>query len=211
MVNHKQTDWDKLTPFVVHSYNNTTHTSTGFSPTYLNFGREIEIPFDLCMPVAMPRSYNKNKNVAELTREFLSAAWRLTSENIETAHHAYKFYHDLNVKGHEYKVGDTVYIWVPRTELGQVKKFTRCFHGPYIITSLRGLNAYVKIMDAHGDPIGVEFMAHLERLKKTKSPLEHFTPAEYVSRKRPTTIVQTPASDKPVPSVGHSYNLRPRQ
>jgi hypothetical protein len=216
VINHKQTDWDKLTNFVLHAYNNTTHSSTGFTPTYLAFGREIEIPFEACIPIAPPFSYNDNKDYFEITRESLATGWIIAKDHIQSAQNTYKYYHDLRSKGHQYQEHDVVYVYVPRIETGKVKKFSRLYQGPYIITKLRGLNAYVKTLNLSGEPTGVEFLVHLQRLKKARMPHEIKSPATYVSKQtsantppnqRTTTTSQTATSPA---TPNHSYNLRRR-
>lgn len=165
VINRSQTDWDLLAKYVVHSYNNSEHSSTGFTPTYLTYGRELDIPFDLCVPVSMPKTYCEDKTVTEVMTDSLAKAWVMARDNIEGAQTNYKYYHDLQTKGHQYAIGDTVYVLVPRVAPGQVKKFTRQYHGPYIITQLRGLNTYLRALGTAGSPIGVEFITHLQRLK----------------------------------------------
>lgn len=46
MVNEQGTDWDRWLPYVVFAYNATPHTITGYSPFYLNHGREPRLPVD---------------------------------------------------------------------------------------------------------------------------------------------------------------------
>ena len=70
-----------------------------------------------------------------------------------------------------------MYVKVPRVALGNVKKFTSPYHGPYVITKLRGLKADIIALGISGHPVGVEFVTHLERLEKAKVPLTH-TPFE---------------------------------
>ena len=161
MVNRNQTNWDTLTKFVVHSYNNTENDSTAFTPMYLSTGREITIHHDLCYPVKPPRSYNDEKDYVDLMRESLFSAWTLARDHIEMAQESYKFYHDLQIKGHDFVEGDIVYVKVPRVAPGNVKKFTSPYHGPYIITKLRGLNADIRALGISGHPVGVEFVTHL--------------------------------------------------
>lgn len=209
VINKQQNDWDRLTKYVVHSYNNTEHASTGFTPTYLTYGRDITIPFELCVPLTMPRTYCDDKDMIQIMTESLAKSWALARDNIEHAQVNYKHYHDLLTKGHNYEVGDTVYVYVPRVTTGLVKKFTSKYHGPYVITKLTGLNAYVRALGTAGVPVGVEFITHLQRLKKAKSPVD-FTPATYVSVKKPRQPEEVRSTPQEV-KTKHSYNLRNRK
>ena len=222
MINKSQTNWDTLSKYVAHSYNNTENSSTGFTPTYLSCGREIAIPFELAIPVVDRVSYNESKNPVEEMHDSLKTAWILARDNLELAQANYKFYHDLNKNGHDYRVGDIVYVKVPRVATGNVKKFSSPYHGPYVIVSLNGLNADVRALGMSGLPIGTQFTTHLVRLKKAKAPLSttEFTPAEYVSVKKvkesADSATATSPSNQPTAvdqqtGASHTYNLRPRQ
>ena len=45
-----QTDWDELLPMVEFAINSSPNRSTGFTPFYLNYGREPMVPADLLSP-----------------------------------------------------------------------------------------------------------------------------------------------------------------
>lgn len=46
-VSNHQRDWDQHIPLALMAYRSSVHESTGFSPSMLMFGREIELPIDL--------------------------------------------------------------------------------------------------------------------------------------------------------------------
>ena len=47
MVSDHQKKWDVLLPHVMAAYRASEHQSTGYSPNYLMFGREVKAPADL--------------------------------------------------------------------------------------------------------------------------------------------------------------------
>src|SRR5258708_28952794 len=49
VVNTNQRDWDECLPYVLAAYRATPHSSTGFSPNFLLFGREIRAPIDVVL------------------------------------------------------------------------------------------------------------------------------------------------------------------
>ena len=110
-----------------------------------------------------------------------------------------------------------MYVKVPRVAAGNVKKFISPYHGPYVITKSRRLNADISALGISGHPVGVEFVTHLQRLEKAKAPLTHtpFEPAKFVSVKKsgednskPST---NPTSDEVNNKPRHRYNLRVRK
>src|SRR6476469_451067 len=46
-VNYHQNDWDKYLTSAEIAYNNSVNASTGYTPFYLNYGEEINLPFNL--------------------------------------------------------------------------------------------------------------------------------------------------------------------
>ena len=55
-VNHRQNDWDVYLSSIEIAVNNAKQSSTGFSPFYLNSGREIRLPIDGVLPKPMIRN-----------------------------------------------------------------------------------------------------------------------------------------------------------
>uniref|UniRef100_A0A3B3C1W6 Gypsy retrotransposon integrase-like protein 1 n=1 Tax=Oryzias melastigma TaxID=30732 RepID=A0A3B3C1W6_ORYME len=47
----RQSKWPEYLPELMQAYNNTTHSATGFAPSYLMFGRHIRLPVDMGMGV----------------------------------------------------------------------------------------------------------------------------------------------------------------
>ncbi|CAL9687523.1 unnamed protein product [Knipowitschia caucasica] len=47
----KQNRWPEFLPALVHAYNNTTHSATGYAPSFLMFGRHLRLPVDVGLGV----------------------------------------------------------------------------------------------------------------------------------------------------------------
>ena len=92
---NKEKSWAVVAEECVKDYNNTIHSSTGFTPNYLKTG--IENSF-------IPEQLNNN-NIKNLVDNRL-----LASENSKKVHNQNKRYYDKNVKKITYNVGDLVYI-----------------------------------------------------------------------------------------------------
>ena len=51
---HKKEDWKSYVAPLVHSYNATKHTSTGYSPYFLMFGRHPRLAVDAYLGIPSP-------------------------------------------------------------------------------------------------------------------------------------------------------------
>ncbi len=108
----RQDDWDKLLPSAMGAYNSTRHTSTGFSPHLLWFGRDKRIPLMLLFP---------KREAGYLTcREYIKQIFRRSAKiqqmarsNIRQSQIRQKRNYDQDaVHLHPYKEGDRVLVSV---------------------------------------------------------------------------------------------------
>ena len=80
-------DWDNCLPFILFAYWSSPQTSTGESPFYLLYGRDLKLPTEvvLCPP---PDDY-----VTEITKR-MSQAWSLAGDAIKKAQVQQKQHHE---------------------------------------------------------------------------------------------------------------------
>lgn len=92
---NKNKPWSVIAEQCISDYNNTIHTSTGFSPNYLLTGKDDSI---------IPTELNKN------TLENLNFNRSVAIQNSNRSHNINKKYYDKHTKDIEYKENDLVYI-----------------------------------------------------------------------------------------------------
>lgn len=100
-------NWDHYIAFAMHSYNNTPHSTIGYTPQELMFGFTAELPVSL---TNKPRpTYNYDNYVSEL-RFRLQHTHQIARPNLTERMHNNKKYYDKKVNMPEFKKGDQVLL-----------------------------------------------------------------------------------------------------
>ena len=102
--------WQEWVPTLVHAYNCTTSSVTGYSPYFLIYGQQPRLPIDIEYGVALPGSYMDCKSYADKLKHRLQWAYQAAQKcsDKETTH--YKKYCDKNYKCAVLKEGDLVLV-----------------------------------------------------------------------------------------------------
>jgi hypothetical protein len=142
-VDFAQTDWDELLAAAELAFNNAKNETTGFSPYYLFYGQQAQMPLDLAIaPLTAARD---NPAAAEETARWRRALLQ-AKENSAAAQQRQKKYADRHRRPVAFKVGDQVLLSTEHlTLLGETKrtrKFTERFLGPYRVKRVVNANAY---------------------------------------------------------------------
>lgn len=119
------TNWDNFIRTASHSYNNTIHVSTGYSPMELLFGFSSEIPTNLKRKVEP--MYNYDCYHHEL-RNKLQKSFEIARRNLEKAKINSKRYYDraLNVNPMTFHIGDECMILNPARKSKLENPWQRC-------------------------------------------------------------------------------------
>ena len=104
----RPSDRDKFIPLLTSAYRSTPHPSTGFSPNFLMFGREVTAPVDLLFP-RPPRTPSQDvpEYVVGLT-ERLHECYELARNTLRSAAERQKRDHDTRVVQNLYEPGALV-------------------------------------------------------------------------------------------------------
>ena len=100
--------WPKYLPELVFAYNSTKHSSTGFSPFYLMFGRQPYIPVDFLLRTNMLK--NTDSNWLLLHQSRLKEAYRLAQIKLHHELRKNKTHFDRKANPNILQVGDLVYL-----------------------------------------------------------------------------------------------------
>lgn len=156
---HKM-DWDQCIRRVCLAYNSSVHASTGYSPFYLMYGRQVNLPVDL-MYGSTPHEACTLGDYAYTLRNNLTEAYVLARKKGITEHNRQKALYDVKVHGAPYQVGDWVWLHSPAVPRGQCRKLHHPWTGPFKVVECIGECDY-KIKSKNGKMIRV---VHFDRLK----------------------------------------------
>ena len=156
-----QKDWHKWVPYVTFCYNAATHFATGFSPFYVNTGRQPRWTVDLWLPD--PNDENKKtlpKYVAEVV-ERLDKVDRIVRENLKVASETSSRWYDQKVKPRSFANGDEVRVFIPRRTRGRTPKWSNNYRSTGTVLMKINDSAYIVKIKGYKEPRVV----HTDKLK----------------------------------------------
>ena len=127
-------DWEDQLPKVCMAYNTSIHTSTGYTPFYLMFGREARMPIDL-MYGTRDQKEVPTTQYAAATKKSLEEAYRCVREKLSVSHARRKDYYDKKVHGSPFAVGELVWLHSTVVPRGKARKLHHPWTGPYRVTA----------------------------------------------------------------------------
>ena len=153
---------------VLLAYRATPHTSTGMSPVFLIYGRTPCLPTALDFMNPIPRFPVMESEYGAALEKELKEVRSLAQKNIQAAQRKQKSHYDRGVKHVKLKVGDLVML------SAQPKfKLDRRFKGPFVIESLTGTNAIIRVK---GDKQSEPWNVSRQRLSKCSESLADHEP-----------------------------------
>lgn len=159
-------EWDKALPFLLFAYRETPHSSTGFSPFELLFGRTPKGPLDVLRREWTGDSNNSNEDVVTyLTKMYarMEQASQMATEMEEAAKEDMAAYYDRGARLISYQVGDLVLVLKP--SIGS--KLQARWKGPFTITRKLSSTTYHVKKDREAKR---SFTYHINMLQKYNTP-----------------------------------------
>jgi len=133
LISTKRDTWDKELPFALMSYRATPHSSTGFTPNMLCFGRENAMPADIMFGhsgALSPRSYQCYCDYVDNLRKVMTESYGRARHVLGVAAMRQKVYHDEDTAPRFFKVGDWVlYYHKPSSR----QTLDSGWRGPYVV------------------------------------------------------------------------------
>jgi hypothetical protein len=166
-VRKDQKDWDRHLGLIKGAYHSCPHATTGYSPNYMTYGRELKLPID---QVLQGKKYYENLNdyFSVLLKRTSFAQDLAKARMIDRAARLEEQQTDLQYRI-DYKFGERVYMFVPDTKTGLTNKMRSRWHGPYQILMRIGLLNY-RIMRRLEDNTIETRLVNVRRLKPYTEP-----------------------------------------
>ena len=168
-VHQNQRQWDEYIPKIMYAFNSTPHTATGFSPGYLLFGRELELPLDLLASQHDPKTGKSPLEWPETIKK-MQDSFQWASQRLLHQAEKRKAFYDSSHKAepHRFKKGDMVLIRRQAPfPVGETPKLGFRYSGPFQVTHIHPPSTLVI-----GDPRSPEGKrnVHADRAIPFKTP-----------------------------------------
>ena len=135
-VNHRQSDWAEWLPLAQFSYNDKIHSSTGFTPFFLNYGQH---PYK----GTEPRTKTNNRAAEEFAKNLRDTHAEAEAALKKAAEEMKRFYDRKRKDSVSYQVGDRVYLeGTNLTTSRPAKKLEDKRFGPFKILEKIGSSSY---------------------------------------------------------------------
>jgi transposase InsO family protein len=104
--------WKHHIPALVHAYNCTKHSTTGFSPFYLLFGRQPRLAVDIILGLSTMEDTGSNSYTGyiENLRNSLKKAYQIASDAVKQISDRHRNLYNVKIRGAALQIGDFVLV-----------------------------------------------------------------------------------------------------
>ena len=165
-VGKRQNDWDERLGMVEFAYNNAVHSSTGFTPFYLCYGRHPVNPMNLLIKMET-KNESADKFIEQLQEDVDQAI-----QNLRNAQEKQKKYADKKRRDVEFNIGDEVLLstrnLTPMMTTGGSHKLGALYIGPFKVIE-KFTSSYRLELPEH---MKIHPIFHISQLKLYRVPEE---------------------------------------
>ncbi len=139
-VSTDQRDWDEHLDCILFSYRVSEQSSTGYSPFFLQYGRDPVLPLDTVLRCP-DRRYTDAPDYAVQVAQTLKANHHIVQQNIQEAQERQKEYYNRKIHVPPVQIGSKVRVHAKAVPKGKSKKLLAPYRdGPYRVVDQHGVN-----------------------------------------------------------------------
>ena len=133
MVTEDQVDWDEHLQFLSMAYRATPHDSSGLTPNFMMFGRELQMPVDVMLPLPDDEGPMSSTDYAVKLKAKLTYAYEMARKNLKkNAERQFRLY-NKNLHGDKINAGDVVWYANKLRKKGISPKLQPKWRGPCLV------------------------------------------------------------------------------
>ena len=118
------------------AYRSSPHETTGITPNYMMFGREITLPLDIMLELPHSSLPTSSTDYAKKLRFKLTSAYEIAHVKLKTAAQRQKNLYDQGTYGERLQKGDLVWYAHKLRKKGQCPKLQPKWKGPFLVTAV---------------------------------------------------------------------------
>lgn len=143
VIDKNQLNWPELLPGILMAFRMTPSATSEFSPYYLVFGKEMNVPIDNTLVPKTDIPKNLRKHVENILHN-LKIAKTIATENIKHAQQKQKAHYDKKTALPTFEINDQVLLFTPKVPVGLSSKLHKKQQGPFYIAA-KGPNHTYKL------------------------------------------------------------------
>jgi len=189
LIDENQLNWSNVLPGILMAFRMISSASSEFSPFYLVFGKEMNLPLDTNLIPKQDLSKNLKKHVQDVL-DNLQIARTIAAENLKHTQEYQKSHYVKNTALPKFEVQDQVMLYTPKIPKGLSSKLHKQHNGPFYIVA-KGLNHTYKLRRCSNNK-ELKSMINANRLKIYHPP-DHRpdlnAPDPHIPRQDPQRLV----------------------
>ena len=132
-INEEQSNWSQQLPYVMMAYRSSVHGSTGFTPQFLVFGRELSLLLDCMYPNPQEITITDIHEIVHNKQQAFQRAFELVRRKLNGNQKRRNAIYNKKLHGPTYKEEQKVLLYHPAITVGTTSKFASPWKGPYVI------------------------------------------------------------------------------
>ncbi|CAC5374833.1 unnamed protein product [Mytilus coruscus] len=129
-INNNKTNWDQFVWLLLAAYRSTPHPATGFTPNFLMFGREVNLPNHILFPLPKHESLSVGEYASNLHNR-MEEVFKTARESLQLTAERQKKDYDTRLVENKFTVGSLVY-----KSNTFYRKLDAPWSGPYVVMEI---------------------------------------------------------------------------